>query len=88
MIIEWNTDLYRNIRKNFTKHHDVFTGVIPEKNLEQLFREELEQCCAKVEQITPHWAATYVTDSLGMSSYHRVIFTDDKNYIWFVLRWT
>lgn len=84
--IDWNTPIYYTVRNNFLSQFNDDSDTVPKIKAE--WDKELERHNAKIKEITPHWSSPYVTDALGMCSYHRIIFADEKDYTWFILRWS
>lgn len=89
MIIEFDNSVYGQIRKNFTEHACEQFEVLSGQELQQLFREELAKNSGRIIEKDNHGRRlVYVTDSLGMCSYCDIVFTDEKHYVWFLLKWT
>ena len=93
MIIEWDTDLYRRVRSNFMQYHDMdrypLTSSRQIKHTREIFRKELEKNGAVLlSKINEKYIGEYVTDSLGMCFYYDIKFSSEKQYTWFVLKWS
>lgn len=80
MILEWQTELYTNIRKNFVDCH-------ANKPCHLMFLKELDQAGAKIEEFCSD-EKYIVTDSLGMNSTRQIRFADEKKYMMFLLKWS
>lgn len=88
MIIEWQTDLYRRIRENFqNRYRDLSFYTIPSLFINELHDHGADMVVAD-NATEGVWLPGNVTDSLGMNNNICIRFTDERQYTWFILKWS
>lgn len=87
MKIEWNTDLYRIVRKNICKWSDANSDIFQIAYCDD-FEQILEEHDAYIDYYCKSHSFDLVTDSLGMNENHYIMFNNPNKYLLFLLRWS
>ena len=79
--IEWNTDLYRRLRNNFHTCDDCqLFGYY------NMFHLQIETHGGKIVDRSIYGRSSDI-DSLGMNEYKSIEFSDEYQFLLFVLKW-
>lgn len=85
MIIEWQTDLYRRIRENFhNRYRDLSFYTISSRFMSELH----DHGAVMIRTAPPPMGYNEVSDMLEMNHNVCIRFTDERQYTWFVLKWS
>jgi hypothetical protein len=83
--LEWDTDTYRAIRKNFESSYNWH---LPVGIYRTNFAEELEKHSGKIVRVRKLTSIEdEIVDMLGMNFNYEIQFANEQLYMMFLLRW-